>query len=89
MLCRQVHNKHEHTEGSERTATVGPYREPGVCPRSTCYRGATPAGDRPQDWRATIPKNGGHQPNDWQAAYFFNQAVVVTSSWSQSRSALA
>ena len=23
------------TEGSERTATVGPHREPGVCPRST------------------------------------------------------
>ena len=34
------------------------------------------AGNPRQDRRATIQKNGGHQPNDWQAAYFFNLAII-------------
>ena len=32
--------------------------------------GTSPLGDQPQNWRATGPKNGGHQPKDWQAIFF-------------------
>ena len=27
--------------------------------------GHPPPGDQPQNWRATVPSNGGHQPQDW------------------------
>ena len=27
--------------------------------------GHLPLGDQPKNWRATVPSNGGHQPQDW------------------------
>ena len=70
-LCRQVHSKHETQGGlgarqpSVPTASLGRAHGPQV-PDG-------PEGDRPKDQRATIPKNGGHQPDDWQAACSFTR----------------
>ena len=37
---------------------------------------APPAGDQPEDWRATDPETGGHQPQNWRGAVYF-----LTLTW--------
>ena len=34
-------------------------------PKEEQRRGHPPPGGQPQNWRATVPSNGGHQPQDW------------------------
>ena len=33
-------------------------------------------GDHPKNWRATNPRTGGHQPENWEAAVLFNPVFV-------------
>ena len=39
-------------------------------------------GDQPQNWRATGPRNGGRQPNNWTGRrYFLTPLAPTNSSW--------
>ena len=71
---------HETQRDPSARQQADPIREPGECPRSTSFKRSQPSGDRPQERRATIPKNGGHRPNDGQAAYFLTWPPPVLAS---------
>ena len=48
--------------------------------QQTC--GHPPLGDQPKNWRATGPRNGGHQPKDWTGRYYIlTLPATACSSW--------